>query len=99
MCSSRVCTVWVHMYALRAVALCTWGTIPCARAAILARLEEQHRLLAHVKVDVVARLVRHVRTKVSTHEAMPHAIVLRTKHASGGLFLGDLPVPLASGTW
>ena len=67
------------MYALRAVALCTWGTIPCARAAILARLEEHHRHLPHVKVHIVPLLVDRVRPKVAADEAVPDAIVLRVE--------------------
>ena len=43
----------------------------------LARLEQQHRHLPKVKVNVVVGLVRHVRAKVAANEAVPHAIVLR----------------------
>ena len=43
------------------------------------RLEQQHGHLPKVKVDVVARLVRHVGAKVPPDEAVPHAIVLRER--------------------
>ena len=46
-------------------------------AAAAHSLEEQHCHLPNVKVDVMARLVRHVRTKVASDKAVPHAIVLR----------------------
>ena len=44
-----------------------------------ARLEQQHRHLPHVEVHVVPLLVRHVRSKVAPHEAVPHAVVLRAE--------------------
>lgn len=45
----------------------------------LAALEQQYRHLAQIEVDEVARLVGHIRTKVTTHDAMPCRIVLLVK--------------------
>lgn len=42
----------------------------------LSALKEQNRHLAQVEVDKMARLVRHVRAKVTPDDAMPCGIVL-----------------------
>ncbi len=51
-----------------------------------ARLEEQDRELSQIEVDEVFRLVRHIRTEVPAHDAVPRRVVLST-HSH---FLGSL---------
>ena len=41
-----------------------------------ARLEEQDRELSQIEVDEVFRLVRHIRTEVPAHDAVPRRVVL-----------------------